>query len=321
MSVRAVLLMLVLGSPGAAGSDTVDGDPAVSAGAWDIGGYALWLRCTGTGEPTILIDGGAGTWSTHYLPVQRALVGAARTCVYDRAGLGRSDVGAAPRSSALMVSELYRLLRAAGETPPYVLVGHSLGGYNVRIFQSRFPDDVAALVLVDAAHPQQWEKLPPAVSGLVKSAPSMLRQMAAMADAQGLNRAMIDAQVPQTFPADVREELVDAGLSAHSYSGAAAEFEAALTSGAQVPRDDLGDLPLVVLTARNSAFAYAGPGIPAEEANRAWLELQEELATLSTRTERMFSDGTHALHETHPNDIARAVRRAILMVNTTPDQR
>lgn len=287
---------------------------AANVGLVDIGGYSLWLNCEGAGNPTVVLDGGAGTWSTHYLPVQRRLNATTRTCTYDRAGLGQSDVGPMPRTSSRMANELHRLLREAGESPPFVLVGHSLGGYNVRIFQNRFPDEVAAIVLVDAGHPDQWDVLPSALRDLVVGAPPVLRQMADMAAAGALKRDVVERQVSPAFPDDVRERLIDAGLAAKSYVGRAAEFESGLHSGAEVPDTNLGSLPLVVLTARNSAYAYDGMGVPTEEANTAWLELQAELAELSSQSMQVFSDGTHALNETHPDDIVDAVRAALEML-------
>jgi len=76
----------------------------------------------------------------------------ARVCVYDRAGLGRSDPGPMPRTSAVIVEALRRLLARSGEPGPFVLVGHSFGGLNVRLFASYHPAEVAGLVLVDATH-------------------------------------------------------------------------------------------------------------------------------------------------------------------------
>jgi pimeloyl-ACP methyl ester carboxylesterase len=98
--------------------------------------------------------------------------------LYDRAGLGRSDPGPEPRTSARMVAELRALLREAGIDPPYVLVGHSLGGLNARLFACRHPDEVAGLVLVDATPLPfpDWFSRRPAASAAMES-------MAAMASA------------------------------------------------------------------------------------------------------------------------------------------
>jgi len=77
----------------------------------------------------------------------------ARVVVYDRAGLGRSEAGPLPRTSGRIVGELRVALARAGVAPPYVLVGHSFGGQNMRLYASQHPEDIAGLVLVDALHP------------------------------------------------------------------------------------------------------------------------------------------------------------------------
>ena len=89
--------------------------------------------------------------------LDRALDGARRgfevwrnTSAYDRAGMGWSEAGPEPRDSNQYASELAALLDKAGEDPPYLLVGHSLGGHTIRIFADQHPDQVVGLVLVDA---------------------------------------------------------------------------------------------------------------------------------------------------------------------------
>jgi pimeloyl-ACP methyl ester carboxylesterase len=116
----------------------------------DVGGHRLYLRCKGAGSPTVVFDAGAGDTLAVWDWVIPRLRNVTRVCAYDRAGLGRSDPGPTPRTSARIVSELHNLLLRAGIGAPYVLVGHSFGGLNVRLFASTFPQDVQGLVLVDA---------------------------------------------------------------------------------------------------------------------------------------------------------------------------
>lgn len=125
---------------------------------FDIGGFRLNLRCEGQGSPTVVLDAGAGdtlaTWDW-VLPEIRKLT---RVCAYDRAGLGKSDPGPKPRSSERIVAELHELLKRARVLPPYVLVGHSFGGLNARLYAARNPDEVVGLVLVDAT-PEDYPAL------------------------------------------------------------------------------------------------------------------------------------------------------------------
>jgi pimeloyl-ACP methyl ester carboxylesterase len=124
-------------------------------GLFDVGGYKLWLSCTAQvqGAPTVIMDSGLGASSSDWSPVQPGVATFARACVYDRAGLGKSDPGSAPRTSAQMVKELYALLAAAKIEGPYVLAGQAEGGLNMQLFAKLYKDETAGIVLVDAVHP------------------------------------------------------------------------------------------------------------------------------------------------------------------------
>ncbi len=80
----------------------------------------------------------------HFWNVQPGIAQFSRVCSYDRAGYGSSDPGPMPRTSAQIAEDLHTLLQKAGERPPYLLVGHSFGGYHVRVFYGKYPDQVAS---------------------------------------------------------------------------------------------------------------------------------------------------------------------------------
>jgi pimeloyl-ACP methyl ester carboxylesterase len=115
----------------------------------DVGGYKLTLQVAGAGTPTVVLDYGLGgsieTWSDVFPEVARFT----RVVAYDRAGYGKSESGPEPRSQTQIATELHTLLHRANIAPPYVLVGHSLGGANIRAFAHLFKDEVAGLVFVD----------------------------------------------------------------------------------------------------------------------------------------------------------------------------
>ena len=115
----------------------------------DVGGHKLWLQVAGTGTPTVVLDYGLGgsieSWNNIFPAVARFT----RVVAYDRAGYGKSDAGRAPRSQTQIANELHTLLQRAGIAPPYVLVGHSLGGANIRAFAHLFRTEVAGLVFID----------------------------------------------------------------------------------------------------------------------------------------------------------------------------
>src|SRR6266702_6080953 len=123
----------------------------------DLGGWRLHLNCLGkaaASQPTVILEAGAGDFSVDWSLVQPGIARFARVCSYDRAGSGWSDLGPRPRTLHQIVWELHTLLDKAGVKPPFVLVGHSYGGWLVRLYASTYPADVAGngagMVLVEA---------------------------------------------------------------------------------------------------------------------------------------------------------------------------
>ncbi len=128
----------------------------------DAGGTTLRLRCGGqraAGGPMVVLEAGAlntlDTWRAVHAPI----AGITRTCAHDRPGRGESGPAPAGLDPRGYVALLAAALRAAGEAPPYVLVGHSMGGLIAQLFVVERPGDVAGVVLVDSSHPGQIPRL------------------------------------------------------------------------------------------------------------------------------------------------------------------
>jgi pimeloyl-ACP methyl ester carboxylesterase len=142
---------------GCGGSDR---GPNLSNGAnVDMGGWSLYIQCRGTGTPTVVLDAGLDNDHTDWTGVEPVVARRTRTCSYDRSGVGKSDVR--PSRPAVVpaeqvVDELHDLLARAEVSPPYVLVGHSLGGLNARLFSERHSGDIAGLVFVDPTSPEYF---------------------------------------------------------------------------------------------------------------------------------------------------------------------
>ena len=116
----------------------------------DVGGYRLHIHCTGTGSPTVVIESGWGDMSASWGWVQPEVAKTTRICTYDRAGMGWSEASPQPRTAREYAKELHTLLAKANEPGPYVLVGHSMGGFTVIVYAHDYPAEVSGLVLIDA---------------------------------------------------------------------------------------------------------------------------------------------------------------------------
>ena len=128
-----------------------------------VGSIRMNIDCSGRGSPTVILESGSGGPSVDWLMVQPEVSKFARVCSYDRAGYGWSDSGPEPRSTLQIAHELKQLLRASRERGPYVLVGHSMGGYDIRAYTSQYPDDVVGMVFVDASHEDQDLRAPESI--------------------------------------------------------------------------------------------------------------------------------------------------------------
>lgn len=117
------------------------------------GDRGLYVRCTGTGSPTVVMEAGDGDTSDSYGFAEADVAKVTRTCVYDRANLGMSDPAPGPRELPDLVGDLERLLETAEIPTPYVLVGTSGGGFISAGFAVANPDDIAGLVFVDTGAP------------------------------------------------------------------------------------------------------------------------------------------------------------------------
>jgi pimeloyl-ACP methyl ester carboxylesterase len=122
----------------------------------DIGTHRLHIRCEGEGTPAVIFDAALGASSLSWSLVQPEVARVTRACSYDRAGFGWSDAGPLPRTASRIADELYALLRRAAVRPPYILVGHSFGGLVMRLWAARHRDEVAGLVLIEPAVPEEW---------------------------------------------------------------------------------------------------------------------------------------------------------------------
>ncbi|MBX2868852.1 MAG: alpha/beta hydrolase [Acidiferrobacterales bacterium] len=124
-----------------------------------VNGHQVHLHCTGAGSPVVVLEAGLGGFSLEWAGVQNQLSQFTRVCSYDRPGYGWSELSTAPRNAKTIARDLHTLLSESGESGPYVMVGHSLGGHIIRLFAHEHADEVASLVLVDASHENMFQFL------------------------------------------------------------------------------------------------------------------------------------------------------------------
>ncbi len=285
-------------------------------------GPALHLEVQGTG-PTVVLEAGLWDFSPTWALVQPEVARFAQAVVYDRAGLGWSQTSPRPRTAAVMAAELRAALHAAGVAGPFVLVGHSFGGLIVRLFAYTYPEEVAGLVLVDAAHEDQTERFPAAIQAALAPMQAgqvdYLGQLKAVVAAQGPEAVPPLMPIPPAFPPDLAARYRAVAVADPSrVDTMLAELQALETSQAQVRaarRRGLGRLPVRVLS---HGLAQSVPGMSADvnrEYEAVWQGLQAELAALSPRGEHRRVPGTgHLIHHDQPPAVVAAIRAVLAMV-------
>jgi len=143
---------------------STDTTPSAQEGLFDVGGHKLYLKCEGSGSPTVvylhgLIETPADGGSQNAGLVPSFLRNHAQVCVYDRANVGHSGRLPGPLTGKASVADLHRLLAAAHKPGPYVLVGGSFGGLIAIMYAATHPEDVAGMVLLDASLPDDVIKI------------------------------------------------------------------------------------------------------------------------------------------------------------------
>jgi DNA-binding beta-propeller fold protein YncE len=246
-------------------------------GEVDVGGYSLYLHCEGTGSPTVVLDSGAESDSSAWATIIPRIQPLTRVCAYDRAGLGKSDPAPKkPRTSQDMMIDLHNLLANAHIEGPYLLVGWSLSGFNVRVYANRYPREVVGMVMVDCAHP----------------------------DFAARYLAVLPPESPDES-AELKEErkAMTIGWTDPSYNLEGMDVQA---SAAQVrAAGSLGDMPLVVLSSEATA---PGSGELIARINRASLDMQTELAALSSNsTHIVVPNAGHCIQCDAPEVVADAI--------------
>ena len=278
----------------------------------------LHLHCTGKGDKTImLLSGMTGSflvWKT----VQNALASSYQVCSYDRAGVGWSDPSTVDNNAETVAKNLKYLLDKEN-IDRIVLVGHSFGGIIARSFHALDPQKVIGMVLVDASHEQQGHRVPyfrgipylPYVPSDVKACPYVAKV--------GILRiidhyeSFIDRNA---LPESIAEQLLAMNYRSSYCRGLQHEIEGFLNSQqTNESLESLGNLPLTVIYRDFFEQEIAGmtvDDIYARQLKTVWLELQEELAQLSSNSKLLLAkDSGHNIPYDQPQWVIGAVEELV----------
>lgn len=300
------LLVLTFGGTAhpSAAQDTL---PPAPGQLVDVGGYNLHLDCMGEGSPTVVIETGLTVQALSWKAAQTEMAQFTQVCAYDRAGYGWSDVGVMPRTARQITSELVTLLTNASIEPPYVLVGHSIGGTYMRYLAATQPDLVAGVVLVDAS--------PPDYFALVDTEPAVAQGV--LAESMGFEEFFYQMRESGEYIGFPAPGVAEADTETYVALAARASFwETAYSELVSVGHSfdqtraagDLGDLPLIVL----SATLPFGDSAEEVESQGLWVAAQEAQAALSTQGEFIaVADSRHYIYVDQPQVVIDAVREVV----------
>jgi pimeloyl-ACP methyl ester carboxylesterase len=279
----------------------------------DVGGFKIHIHCTGHGNPIVILDAGLGDSYISWRKVQPEIARFTRVCSYDRAGLGYSGSSPRERTSRVIAEELHTLLRNAGIAGPFILVGHSMGGYDVRLFANLYGNEVAGIVLVDSSHPDQHNRFPPAVNDL---------------DATWIREEeFLEFAMPFGIPrllgfcgSDAEARAAECNFR-NAREGVAELKAFPKSAGQTASTGSLGDMPLTVLSHDPET---PQPDLPADlvkPTNEAWQAMQKDLAQLSTRSTQVTAKNSgHYIQLDQPQLVIDAVRDMVGQVRGDSSQ-
>jgi len=292
----------------------------------DIGGRRLTIDCSGAGQPAVILASGApwafysnprAMWENgaprpgyRWVAIQRQMAPSTTTCWYDPAGSGWSDPGPYPRDSASQARDLHALLQAAGVPPPYLLVAESSAALDARVFTGFYPAEVAGLVLVNGVHPDLLIRTRPRAGlpwpGFVSHSQDASARILSLI---GLYRF---GSINHPAPAPPPQGIASAEWNTIWHLTQSPKARAALvqdiasrnqsTAEARAA-GSLGSRPLAVVSSENVEAASAYPGL--------WMELQTDLARLSTRGKNIVIGGDGDPIYQSPGAVLEAVRQVL----------
>jgi pimeloyl-ACP methyl ester carboxylesterase len=288
-------------------------------------GRKIHLFCLGKGSPTVILTAGLGDWAAVWGNVQAPIARKTRVCAWDRAGFGFSDPSSAPQDVSNTTTDLEEAFKRARIDGPYVLVGHSMGGYESLLFADRHPRLVLGIVLIDPALPDQDRrarlvapKYAAFLSDVNDQSAALLKKCAAELRSGVLTIGSPDPNrcfdYSPSFPPELTAALIRLDSNPARLTTEASTFEQFAHSSQIVvnPERNYGSTPIRVLTASDAlpdtpADALAARAPFAAEKLRA----HGEMAALSTDGIDKMVSASHEIQNLKPEVVISNVGEVI----------
>ncbi len=238
--------------------------------------YQLHINETGQGQPTVVIEAGLGSGLDDYDTLQTAISKLTKVLSYDRPGLGESSKSPNSRTLPVYINELKLLLDTEKILPPYILVGHSLGGLIVRYYAYKYPEEIVGLVLIDCLHEDWFE---------------FIRSTHSNEEIKMFNNA-ID---PNQSTGVTKEEWEQF------------EYNCDLIRGIEIPQY----IPTRILTATQFGRDQKALGYHPEDMN-TWAEMQSRIIqNIKDAKQIITNESGHSIHYTEPELIINSIKELI----------
>lgn len=291
----------------------------------DIGGRRIQFDCRGSGSPTVIFESGLDiNGSLSWSAVHDEIAKTTRACAYSRAGIMWSDPKDGPQNAKKIAEDLHATLVKAGEKPPFVLVGHSLGGPYIMTYTKYFGSDVAGLVFVDASHPDQVQRFNGVTS---RSRPSMIWMVKAGAALAWTGVVRVVAPLSSK---GVPHQPLSAAQAMSAYASTSLghslkeieSLDQTLVEAGSIR--ELGSRPAYVLTSMAplspEALYYLKltpeQGRQLQEISKG---LHDEVASWSSQSQhQLVPDAGHYIQYDRPDIVIEAIRSVVNSVRTNP---
>ena len=288
---------------------------------YDIGDCKLHLYRRGRPrphQPTVILDHSLGGVEGYLLIDEIAEF--ADVCIYDRAGYGWSSNSPNPRNSGEMMEEFEALMRQADISPPYVLVGDSLGSYTMRLYAHTYPNNVAGLILTDGLHEDGMARLPVSLQ-LIKAIFTAGFLMSVAGSALGFIRILQQLGIFQIISPKLRQysqaqlaPVLRSFVRPKHWFTMAREMLSINASNEQLRQTgSLGTLPVINIKAGH--FFNPAPllkPLPLETADNLWTKMHHSLMRLSTQSLSLPAQSSHFVWVDHPDAMLEAIDRMLL---------